>query len=198
MKTNKISLILLSTLSLCAIDAIANPYISGQFGVYGTRDSNNVYDNLFHSDKARSTGRISAGYLWDVNPCVELGVEGGVQGYQKLRENYNNVDASLRRYSVDVLGVVDYYPVQGFDLFAKAGPAYIREKATIHHNHFDASARKGTVVPKAVIGAGYDIINNVNVNIALSHEFKRSNDFFLGNDVPSATSAMIGAKYSFF
>ncbi|MCS5712254.1 outer membrane protein [Candidatus Berkiella aquae] len=195
MKTNKISLVLLSTLSLCAIDAIANPYVSGQFGVYGTRDSNNVYDNLFHSHKARATGRIGAGYLWDVNPCTELGLEGGVQGYQKLRESYNNVEASLRRYSIDVLGVVDYYPtVHGFDLFAKAGAAYIREKATIHLDHFDASARKGAVVPKAVIGAGYDIINNVNVNLALSHEFKRSNAYFF----PAATSAMIGAKYTFF
>lgn len=195
-KTNKLSVILLSTLSICSINAIANPYVSGQFGVYGSSDSNNTYDNLFHY-KTRTTGRIGAGYLWDVNPCTELGLEGGVQGYQKMREQYNITDASLRRYSIDALGVVDYRPIQRFDVFAKAGAAYVREKINIHTTGYDYSGAKGTVVPKAVIGAGYDVLENVNLNLSVSQEFKRNSHFVAALPMPAATSAMAGVNYRF-
>ncbi len=195
-KTNKLSVILLSTLSICSINAIASPYVSGQFGVYGTSDSNNAYDNLFHN-KSRITGRIAAGYLWGINPCTELGLESGVQGYQKIREQYTVTDATLRRYSIDALGVVDYRPIQYFNVFAKAGAAYVREKINVHTTHYDYSSAKGTVVPKAVIGAGYDVLENVNVNLSVSQEFKRHGHFVATLPMPAATSAMAGVNYRF-
>lgn len=195
-KNYKLSVILLSTFSICSINAMASPYVSGQFGIYGTSDSNNAYDNLFHY-KSRTTGRIGAGYLWSVNPCTELGLEGGVQGYQKIREQYTVTDASLRRYSIDALGVVDYRPIQRFNVFAKAGAAYVREKISIHTTRYDYSGAKGTVVPKAVIGAGYDVLENVNLNLSVGQEYKRHHHFVSTLPMPAATSAMAGVNYRF-
>lgn len=158
-KTNKISLLL--SLILLSNAAFATPYLSGQVGYMGA-GNNNPFSNIFDGNtySATYTSRVAAGYLWDVNPCLKVGLETGVM-------------TSM----VDLLGVVDFYATQKVDVFAKAGTQYIRHA----YDHFS---------PKAAVGIGYDVLENVNVNLSLDHTF-------LSHHQGDISALMAGVKFNF-
>jgi outer membrane immunogenic protein len=201
---NKIALILSSL--IISAPALAGPYISGQVGAFGYGEKNNPIENLFdNDDEIRATGRLAGGYTWDVNDCLKVGLEAGVNGFEDVDSSIifadfnsiNVIDLEYSRWSLDALAVVDYQATQKFDLFAKAGPAYVREKVAIDTFGVEFSRSHGTVVPKAIVGVGYDVTNNVNLNLSLSHEFKRDNQNSIFDAVPSTTSALVGLQYNF-
>lgn len=201
-KTNKLSLTL--ALALLSSSLYAAPYVAGEVGYFGY-GNNNPFRNLFsnkYDDAIGATGRLSAGYLWDIADCLKLGVEAGLSGNQNVDLKVDGTKiAKYKRFGVDALAVVDYNITSEFDVFAKAGATYAHQRLTSNNEVVDLNDITGTharIVPKAVIGAGYNVTENVNVNMSLNHEFQRntSNTFF-AKSAPGATSLLAGIKYTF-
>ncbi|MFI4937096.1 MAG: outer membrane protein [Candidatus Berkiellales bacterium] len=204
-KTNKISLLL--PLILVSSTAYSAPYISGQLGVVGY-GNNAIFKNLFdNDDQYAASGRVAAGYLWDINNCLKMGLETGFtinsdKNLDTVDFWNNHIDVDYKRWSADLLGVVDFYATERFDLFAKAGVAYVSEKVEARISNpwgvnVSGSVSNEKYVPKAVIGAGYNVTNNVNLNVSLNHEFDRNSRSDFSLSVPGATSVLAGIKYTF-
>jgi hypothetical protein len=203
-KINKIALLLGSVL-FTSISAYADAiYVGGNLGVYGAGRDNNPFDNIFdNDDDLRATGRLNMGYEWDMAPKFKLAVEAGINGFQDHEQDATVVSADdtlvrYHRFSVDVLGVLDYFVVPCVDLFVKAGPVYIHQEASAEHDSLgDVSFDDNGLSGKAVIGVGYSFNPKLNVNLSLSHEFERDNGYDDIDSFPSASSLMLGVKYNF-
>lgn len=178
---------MLATLSTAAF---AKPYLGLQAGVAGIGNYDHVFKNFkTHSDESdqRTTGRISAGYLADINnSCFKLGVESGLQGSLPFKAN-DYWNTKVKRWSFDILGVADVYATQKLDLFAKLGAAYTSHRLSSDYYYTDTLHE---TVPKAVLGIGYDVTPSVNFNLSLNHEFSDN------ANVPSLTAALVGIKLS--
>ncbi len=169
----KLSITLFSLLAVFSVSVFAGPYVTGQAGVAGIGENNNLYKNIFSSEKNThgATGRLGVGYLGNINDDVKLGLETGYQLYQEVGHKKEN---KSRRHSFDVLGVADYGLGEDVNLFAKAG----------------AAVTHGTTLPKGVIGVGYNVSKQVNLNLSLSQEFKKG-------ETPAASSILGGISYHF-
>jgi outer membrane immunogenic protein len=201
-KTNKISVFL--TAALLSQAVFAGPYAAIEAGVNGY-GNNNIYENFFETESNGPVGRLSAGYLWDLNNRLGVGLETGFSKYFKdLKVNGRDwwSDSSwnvcYKRWDVDLLGVVDFHATEKFNIFAKAGAAYVNQKisGTIFEQnttyHLSNSDIDNIVSPKAVIGMGYDVTDNVNLNLSLNHTIDINRDVDLG-----ATAVLAGIKYNF-
>jgi len=209
MKNLTKSILLSSVLVVSSTCALAAPYVSGQLGSYGYGD-NNVFENTFDNEDGHGvTGRLAAGYRWDISEILKIGVEAGINGYQNKNIDAGLIDVSLKRFSTDALGVLTVYPTSKFNLFAKGGAAYVRQKLSVSGSMFRLNVREDNIVPKAAVGVGYDICPNINVNLSLNHEFNRDKMVTFVSDTnpmvkvtgPSintgATSVLAGIQYTF-
>ena len=167
--------------------AAGAPYVAYQAGSYGYNDDNKFYDNLFDDFSTR----LSAGYMWATNPCLSYGVEAGYQFYSKQSERIFDYTFSYKRQSLDLLGVLDYKINQQFNVFAKAGAVLVLQTFKLGDVYGVDSEDHNTVTPKAAIGVGYEILDNVQLNLSLNHEFERE------YHAPSASSLLLGVQYSF-
>ncbi len=192
-KSIKMLLPLIATNFLFSNNALAAPYISGQVGVYGY-GNNNPYNNLTDNDNDIAlTGRVGAGFLGSLSENVKVGIESGYTANKHISIGDNLVSIEAKRWSIDLLGVLDLYASQNVDVFAKAGVAYVKQE----YPFFLDSARIGSInsdelVPKAVVGFGYNITKNTNLNLSVNHEFQKEEDL-----LPGATSLMAGIRFSF-
>lgn len=178
--------ILLTSLSLPAL-AAGTRYAALQGGSYGLNEDNKFYDGLFDDYSAR----VSGGYMWATDPCLSYGLELGFQHYSKISARYLDMVLSYKRQSLDLLGVLDYKFAEKFDVFAKAGAAVVYEDFKARDSFGYIQASETSVTPKAAIGVGYQVVDNVQVNLSLNHEFERE------NHVASASSLLLGVSYSF-
>jgi hypothetical protein len=169
----KASPLLLLFFAIHCSHVYAAPYVTAQGGAYSAEGFN-----------IGGTGRIGAGYLWDVQPRVKLGVETGFQLYQDIGDSFE----TDKRKSIDLLGVVETNPIGKMTVFAKAGPAYTMEKSQKKYSEYKSDA----FVPKGVIGVGYNLSDKINANVSVNHEFG-------GKDLStsSATSVMAGINFKF-
>ncbi len=183
--------ILISALSHSQL--MAGPFISGQIGLSGYGD-NNIYKNFDndHNINLGGTGRLAAGYLWDLNDFLKLGLEAGANVNQNVSifKSYRGYNIETKRWSIDTLAVADFFVTPQVDMFVKAGFAYVKQSLPgnfwISSNH--------AVAPKGAAGVGYNITPNVNLNLSLNHEFNKSKSFHFR---PGASSVLAGIRYSF-
>lgn len=198
-KTNKLSLLV--SLAMLSSVAVANgaPYVGAELGAFGY-GNNNVAKNLFESHRSDDrgvTGRVSAGYLWDITNAVKLGVEAGVSKNQnKTVVEFDDANLKFKKWGLDTLAVADFAVNDCMNVFAKAGTTYTHNKFAANAYNLEYSVSNSVVVPKAVIGAGYNVSENINLNVSLNHEFERnsSND---SKYSPGTSSVLAGIKYSF-
>ncbi|MGE4349316.1 MAG: outer membrane beta-barrel protein [Candidatus Berkiella sp.] len=195
--TNKFSLCSIALFMMFGMNAHADaPYVLGEVGVYGLGENNNIWKNIFDNDEdTKLSARIAAGYLWNVANNTKAGVETGFNFNRNIKVRYDDVTLKFKRHSFDLLGVLDFYPTQKFDVFAKVGTAYTKNKISYHYLNMSDAASHSTFVPKAVIGAGYDFTKDLNVNLSLAHEFKKNSYSF--DLIPSSSMFMLGMKYNF-
>lgn len=199
-KNSKVSF--LFSLLMISTPVLSAPYVSAELGLTGY-GNNNVWQNIFSSDAKNEkvlTGRIAGGYLWDVNSCVSLGLEAGIFGNQDFKETvyYFSDEFTYKRKGIDALAVADFSVTECFDVFAKAGAAYLKQTYAFRDMSsgvYSYSFSSTPIVPKAVLGAGYNISDNVNLNLSVGHEFYINSGFL--NTAPGATSVLAGLKYTF-
>ncbi len=161
-------------------------------------------------------GRIYAGYLLKLAsvPSLMYGVE---TGYTKYSNNKyyindglgNNLHWKYSGYNADLLGVVKYTFVKGFNAFVKGGAAYTGQKVTMngsvkHTNVGTQSKARTKVLPKVELGAGYDFTEHFGVSTSYSHIFgnkprqldKTASMKGLAN-VATVNTLLVNAEYHF-
>ena len=162
------------------------------------------------------------GYLWAIQQVqnLQLGAELGYNHYPKNKytvTNANNVTESwnYKGYTIDLLGVAKYnFGNTGFNGLLKVGPAYVRQKLAVTPATGtpvmlapSLGASKGKVKAELAGGLGYDINQNIDVNVIVAHVFG-SKPASLGsnagvptkasvNKVASVTTAMLSVAYHF-
>lgn len=200
---------------LCFLPAMAfaepGAYLQGQFGGVYLIDGSSIN----FSGPTGYAGRGSVGYLWGGND-FNYGLEGGV-GYfphATLKDHgtitfYTSsgastipVDSTLT-YSgtqTDILGVLKYTFNCGFDLFAKAGAAYLNQDATekfsIGSVSTQASHSGDRWAPEVAIGAGYQMSPAWEINVTESSVLVSQN-VSANNAVATTNMLLVGLTYHF-
>ncbi len=193
MKNTQKNVLFLSSLVLSSA-IYGAPYLNIQGGIVA---SNLDSDFFKGKHETRPTGRISGGFLGCVTDNLQLGMEAGAQAFKNQKNILHpNAPGHLSRWSMDVLGVVDFYTSSNLNFFGKAGFAYVRQSTSADISGFQFSHIKNAIVPEVSLGVGYTLTDNFNVNLSLSNQFSRK-DKTVANSAPSAASMMVGVKYSF-
>lgn len=134
------------------------------------------------------TGRGSLGYLWAFpqSQNVQLGAEVGYNYYPKSEYSLGNSSAAkfawdYKSWSADLLAVAKYnFKETGFNIIGKVGPAYVKQRTTVTVTGtplpgmivpMTGSRSKNAVKPEAAIGVGYDINQNIGIDLVYSHIF---------------------------
>lgn len=131
-------------------------------------------------------GQIYAGYLWAIphTQGLKAGLETGFNSYAKNRYTlmwlfgFGQTDWTYSGYNIDLLGVARYNVANtGFNIFGKAGAAYVSQTFTMNDNIawiYSGPTTSNTahkVLPKVALGVGYDFNQNVGINLIYDHIF---------------------------
>jgi len=207
-------------------------YVGGSLG-YGGMDT--PKKNMPLSDIAQSGSyklrhgvayRIDGGYLFPVASHFLLGAELGYTGYPK---NQYKLGLGHKIYShltyagsmFDALLVAKYYIGTHFNMFGKAGAAYVSQKTSwdlYNNNKGEASSnsfvkKSHKILPEVAVGLGYDFTPSLGVDVTYSHVFGKKPNFTntadihtgpdttgLQNDlsqVASVNTVLVGLTYKF-
>ncbi|TLS80400.1 outer membrane protein [Photobacterium damselae] len=176
--------------------AKAGPYIGVNIGS-GGMDTPELEGNQTSSYELRGlAGGIDAGYLWQTQQ-VEYGVELGFDTYAKNK--YRIGDAfhmDYKGYNLDLLGVAKYNFSSQWNVFGKAGLAYVNQKLTV--DDF-GSKNKNEIKPKVSLGFGYDFTPELGMNAEFSHVFAADANSLKsdGTKVASVNMLTLGMQYRF-
>ncbi|WIH24962.1 outer membrane protein [Photobacterium damselae] len=176
--------------------AKAGPYIGVNIGS-GGMDTPELEGNQTSSYELRGlAGGIDAGYLWQTQQ-VEYGVELGFDTYAKNK--YRIGDAfrmDYKGYNLDLLGVAKYNFSSQWNVFGKAGLAYVNQKLTV--DDF-GSKNKNEIKPKVALGFGYDFTPELGMNAEYSHVFAADANSLKsdGTKVASVNMLTLGVQYRF-
>lgn len=175
-----------------------------------------------------SSGGVSAtanmGYLFELARGFLVGPEVGYLYLPESREKTTyfktrfifdsdqNLKITYNDYAVDLLGVAKYYFSDNFNVFAKAGGAYVQQKFNLDHTDGfgktieTGSKSTGKVLPVVGGGFGYKIRPNVELTVTYLHGFgddlSSANLMGAGPQkamslVPSFNTGMIGLNFYF-
>ncbi|HIF9197685.1 TPA: outer membrane protein [Photobacterium damselae] len=186
----------LSSLVCGSAMAKAGPYIGVNIGS-GGMDTPELEINQTSSYELRGlAGGIDAGYLWQTQQ-VEYGVELGFDTYAKNK--YRIGDAfhmDYKGYNLDLLGVAKYNFSSQWNVFGKAGLAYVNQKLTV--DDF-GSKNKNEIKPKVALGFGYDFTSELGMNAEYSHVFAGDANSLKsdGTKVASVDMLTLGVQYRF-
>ncbi|MBN1684908.1 MAG: outer membrane beta-barrel protein [Gammaproteobacteria bacterium] len=222
-----------STLAFAAqpdVNNVANtiiglgPYVGIQAGIGGL-------DTKFPSDKKAAlssyservrkgaAARLFAGYLWG-NNRLQYGAEIGVARYpnniykimiiapEEEEPIQVNLKLTYQDYdNIDLLGVVRYTFPFKMNLFAKAGAAYVTQKAKA--TGFVEEEKDKIEIPvtdsytehrellKAAVGIGCNMIKNLEVHLTYSHIFGATLKVGNPDVVANVDALMAGATWYF-
>ncbi|ODN44058.1 outer membrane protein [Piscirickettsia litoralis] len=166
--------------------AIAKPgaYVGLNLGLGGMDtpkwDTNKLPANT--SDKEERgglAGRIDAGYLWGQGPFnygVEMGFASYANNTYKISSGSASEELKYSGYNVDLLGVAQYNFTPNWNIFGKAGVAYVHQKTEISVADGGLSATpfsksENKLLPEVAIGGGYQFANGLGLNLTVSHIF---------------------------
>lgn len=188
----------LSLLTSAAFAADATQPSSAGAYVQGSIGETAIFEIPIISGGTPTTlsGRVAAGYLWG-DDHVNYGIEVGGTYYPSAKDSVENVlDYKVDGYNLDVLGVLKYTADSGFDIFAKAGVAYVNQKLTVSVPYFGiASETDSKIAPETAFGVGYQFDQNWEVNLTVNAVFAGASS--IDNVATTNGSAMIGVSYRF-
>ncbi|CAM4431346.1 MAG: Outer membrane protein A [Legionellaceae bacterium] len=162
---------ILATLSSAALAAAPGFYVGGQLGWskadYSASDLSAPY-SVGDVKNSGLGGRISAGYQFNQNWAAEL-------GYTKYKNvDFNNVsndgqvigDLKLKHQAIDLVAKGILPLDNGFNVFAKAGVAYVKQTFDLKNPQPSLSDDEKKWRPTYGLGAGYDFNQNVSTDIS--------------------------------
>lgn len=171
-------------------------YIGGGLGYADLGMPTNLISDQF-IDSARTaqsstlnhfTAGAHVGYLFPVTQQFLLGAELGYNYLpnttytitNKTVSTNNDTEIKFSRYSLDLMGVAKYYVVDQFNVFAKAGVSYVKQKASadatvvvqgLTLDTASVSKSSDQLQPKLAVGAGYNVLPNLELTAEYSHTF---------------------------
>lgn len=195
----------ISALGMMAANA-ATPgiYVTGAVGLAHTgnkfkslpdvtvsKDKKSIRDNL--------TGRLAIGYQFSPNWAAEL----GYTQFSKQKSNLTTIASThslitLSQHAFDIDGKAIYPLTDKFNVYAKAGMAYltnnVKGKGTDTYKSKPVSAMfsKHNWAPEAGLGFTYDITSNVFIDTAYTHIQPIGK-----NKLSNIDFATVGIGYSF-
>ncbi len=163
--------------TLSKTNSQAGAYIGAGLGSGGptTNYSDDIEYTIIDAFENMINGRIYGGYLWQTDNTL-YGVEAGYYGTNSDTENTSASSfgpASTWKYSsstADLLGVIKYQFNSRFNIFGKAGVAYLTN--TTKKNGTQTDNFK-SYVPELSIGAGYNFTKHFSTNIAYTEIFSQ-------------------------
>jgi opacity protein-like surface antigen len=190
---------LLTVLSLGLTSIVGNNAV--QAGSYinvqaGTTNSHAINGWIANDKKSVPTVRLSAGMKGAISDQLKVGLELGTQGYARRSQSFGPARATSSRWSLDGLGVADVYFSKRFDVIAKAGLAYVNAKNRLDLQNVGVNLgqdikNSSYVVPKAALGLGFNVTENINLNVFVNHEFSKN------SNSSGLTSLLGGVQFQF-
>lgn len=153
----------------------------------------NITDSNTIKDKSGLTYGLDVGYMFNVNLGAEFDYD--FYGNQKLNADGTQVGKIKDQSNPALLAVFNVPVNQQWNAFAKLGAAYLTPKIS----YDGATDIKYKVwAPEAVLGAGYNIMPNVNLNGQLKYVAQQKADSFTGGQsTPNYTAVTVGVNYMF-
>ncbi|WP_421781717.1 outer membrane beta-barrel protein [Kiloniella litopenaei] len=146
---------------------------------------------------------VAVGYQYDLNEDFSYGAELGYKHVGKDAGTINNGgELSQQLNIVDALVVGTYHVNSELDAFGKFGGAFVGNNVSLTTPTRSQSITTVSLRPELALGAGYSVMENVQVIATLSHIFgeehkNESNNSGIKATVPSVTMATVGLKYMF-
>ncbi len=163
--------------------------------------SDAIVSNQDQKNNMGLAGRLDVGYLMDVRSNMLVGAELGYNylPQTKYTVTYDDANGTVNneykytQYSVDALGVAKYLMQNGFDIFGKAGVAYVKQTAKLTSGNSAVSKdHLGKILPEVALGAGYAVNSNVEATFTYAHVF--GDDIDQVSDVTAATASNINGQ----
>lgn len=224
MKLKLIAVALSLTSSLALADYTFNSHnqfyvgVGGGYGGMITKQASlplSLSDNNTVTEQQLRNGiayRSELGYLWAVDHD-SYGFEVGYMGYPKNTYDINNTHPSLiyRGYAADLLAVFQHNYNDGWDVNAKLGGAYVRQKlenpqgnASIYTNKAIFSSQS-KILPEAALGLGYNLTQHFGFDFSAHYifggsatqNFATTSSANAINKVASVAAAFIGVHLEF-
>lgn len=161
-------------------------YISADvgYGSLSTPDKDLIESNGYGViDSSHETGNIAGGINLGFDHVLRHNVLVGAElgfasnGQAKYKESFTSSSedftAKINSYDVQILGTATYLLNNGLNVFAKAGPAFVKQTLDCDSNcnNDDDSVKK--VKPLAAIGVGYNI-KAYTIYLQYSHIFGKN------------------------
>ncbi len=177
-KTIAVSLLGVSALGMMAANATTpGVYVEGQVGYANTGKhfvkpfpSSNKLDSKY---KGGLAGRLAIGYQFSPNWAVEMGYLQLAQQKANVKSTIATPSITLNQHAFDVVGKGIIPVTNKFDIYAKAGMAYLVNN--LKGNEISGGQSivkplaKHSWAPEAAIGATYNITSNVFIDTAFTH-----------------------------
>ncbi len=170
----------------------AGIYVSGNVG-YGRVDLKN--SDFSSSELSGFAWNVGAGYQFNSYFALEMNYNDYTTPSESA--NYFGIPENLKlqTYSMDLL-MKGIYPINDqFNVFAKAGAAYMNYEGidSVSYDGLSQSVSSTTtrIVPEFGIGAGYNVTQNVALTIQGLTTLAGS------NGAPATYTGLVGASYKF-
>lgn len=211
---------------VCALlpvtQTLAAPYAGLELGRSGSAQFKNVQD-FNNTQRNGWAGRGYLGYQLGkkvVNYGVEVGYNQLEKGRAIAQSSEAHLESTLKRRSVDLLGVVSYPMMDKFDLVGKGGLAYVDQK-TVNRaslanpaaapnpfvspviDNVQASHKDRRVLPKAGVGFSYSVTEKQGFDVTYNYTFGKrrvnfdSSSTASDHKVLANDSINLGWHYSF-
>ncbi|MFZ0219516.1 MAG: outer membrane beta-barrel protein [Candidatus Aquirickettsiella sp.] len=195
-----VSVLGVSALGIMAANATTPgaAYVEGQLGYAHT---GNHFIKPFPLGKTSSkyqgglAGRLAVGYQFNPNWAVEMGYLRFANQKANIKSTLTNQSITINQHAYDLVGK-GIYPISSkFDIYAKAGIAYLvtgLSGNTIAQQSIIKPVAKHSWAPEAGIGVTYNVTSNVFIDTAFTHIQP------IGKNKPSNINmATVGIGFSF-
>jgi opacity protein-like surface antigen len=195
--------VILATLALVPALAFATPgaYVLAQAGGNYVDSGSNNNNNNSNDALYGFGGGVGAGYLWGDN-AVNYGLEVDGTTYPNSTSSSSfpggSVDTKINGYNISLLAVLKYTDCSsGFVAFAKAGAAYVSQKATVTLNVNGVGSVSGSsdtetrFAPEGDVGIGYQFNPNWEMDLTANYVYTNN------NTVQNNGNLLLGVTYHF-
>lgn len=148
------------------------------------------------------------GWQWSVLPHVWLGIEAGYnndgQSSYEGTAGSTSSTAKVKQKDIDGMFSAGFVVDGGFNIFGKAGLAYVTQKtsgvnATSSSNFDKGNNSRSQGRTKFEMGLGYMFIQNLNITLTYGHIFGKDNTNFPihNGQIISNNTGRLGVSYTF-
>lgn len=153
-------------------------------------------NNMLQMNSAiNAAGRLFSGYQVNENFAIESGIT--KFGNATAKGVYNQSKVTVKTYAVDLVGKAILPLDYGFNVYGKAGAAYLNQKANSHSTdtvtgiNYSSNQSAGAIYPTFGAGVGYEITNNVSTDLSWNRIQK------VGHSNKLGSTDLVGVSFTY-